>query len=48
MFAGFGTFSVTKKSARKGKTPDGVPFHTKEQLVPKFKAHKNFKEKVKE
>jgi DNA-binding protein HU-beta len=45
---GFGTFSVAKRKARKGRNPrTGEKISIKASKVPKFTAGKNFKEAVK-
>jgi DNA-binding protein HU-beta len=46
--AGFGTFSVSKRAARKGRNPrTGEAIKIKASKVPKFKAGKGFKDAVK-
>jgi nucleoid DNA-binding protein len=45
---GFGTFSVTKRSARKGRNPrTGAPIKIAAKKVPKFTAGKALKDAVK-
>ena len=45
---GFGTFSVSKRSARKGRNPyTGKAMNVAARKVPKFKAGKVFRTKVK-
>jgi len=45
---GFGTFSVAKRSARKGRNPQtGKPLKIAAKKVPKFKAGKALKDAVK-
>jgi len=45
---GFGTFSVTKRSARKGRNPQtGAPIKIAAKKVPKFTAGKALKDAVK-
>lgn len=45
---GFGTFSVTKRSARKGRNPQtGATINIPEKRVVKFKPGKQLSEKVK-
>jgi DNA-binding protein HU-beta len=45
---GFGTFSVAKRSARKGRNPQtGKEIKIAAKKVPKFKAGKAFKDSVK-
>ena len=45
---GFGTFSVAKRSARKGRNPQtGEPLKIAAKKVPKFKAGKALKDAVK-
>ena len=45
---GFGTFSVAKRSARKGRNPQtGKPIKIAAKKVPKFTAGKALKESVK-
>ena len=45
---GFGTFSVSKRKARKGRNPQtGEAIKIAAKKVPVFKAGKNFKEAVK-
>jgi nucleoid DNA-binding protein len=45
---GFGTFSVTKRSARKGRNPQtGAPIKIAAKKVPKFAAGKALKNAVK-
>jgi DNA-binding protein HU-beta len=45
---GFGTFSVAKRSARKGRNPQtGAPLKIAAKKVPKFKAGKALKDAVK-
>ena len=45
---GFGTFSVTKRKARKGRNPQtGKEISIPARKTPKFTAGKMFKEKVK-
>jgi len=47
-FVGFGTFSVSKRKARKGRNPQtGAPIHIAAAKVPKFKAGKHLKDAVK-
>lgn len=47
-WSGFGTFSLSKRSARKGINPQTKEvIKLPETFVPKFKAGKNFKESVK-
>jgi DNA-binding protein HU-beta len=44
---GFGTFSLTKRSARKGRNPQtGEALKIKASKAPKFKAGKGFKDSV--
>jgi len=44
---GFGTFSVSKRSARNGRNPQtGEVIKIKARKVPRFKAGKNFSTKV--
>jgi len=44
---GFGTFSVTKRAARKGRNPQtGETIKIKAAKLPKFKAGKAFKDAV--
>ena len=44
---GFGTFSTTKRAARKGQNPQtGKKINIPAATVPKFKAGKNLKEAV--
>jgi Bacterial nucleoid DNA-binding protein len=44
---GFGTFSVSKRAARKGRNPQtGKEIQIKASKSPKFKAGKSFKESV--
>jgi DNA-binding protein HU-beta len=44
---GFGTFSVTSRSARNGRNPQtGAIIKIKARKVPKFKAGKDFSESV--
>jgi len=44
---GFGTFSITKRAARKGQNPQtGKKINIPAANVPKFKAGKNLKEAV--
>lgn len=44
---GFGTFSVSKRSARKGRNPQtGAEIKIKACKVPKFTAGKNFKDAI--
>jgi DNA-binding protein HU-beta len=46
-FAGFGTFSVSKRKARTGRNPQtGVAIQIPATKVPVFKAGKNLKEAV--
>ena len=46
-FAGFGTFSVSKRKARIGRNPQtGVPMNIPATKVPVFKAGKHLKEAV--
>jgi len=46
-FAGFGTFSVSKRKARIGRNPQtGVAINIPATKVPVFKAGKNLKEAV--
>jgi DNA-binding protein HU-beta len=45
---GFGTFSVGKRAARKGRNPQtGATIKIKASKTPKFKAGKTFKDAVK-
>jgi nucleoid DNA-binding protein len=45
---GFGTFSVTKRAARKGRNPQtGAPIKIAAKKVPKFTAGKALKDAVK-
>ena len=45
---GFGTFSVGKRAARKGRNPQtGATIKIKASKAPKFKAGKSFKDAVK-
>ena len=45
---GFGTFSVAKRAARKGRNPQtGAPLKIAAKKVPKFKAGKALKDAVK-
>ncbi len=45
--AGFGTFKVSKRKARKGRNPQtGEAIEIKEKNVPKFAAGKAFKDAV--
>ena len=45
---GFGTFSVGKRAARKGRNPQtGAVIKIKASKAPKFKAGKSFKDAVK-
>lgn len=45
---GFGTFSVAKRAARKGRNPQtGAAIKIKASKAPKFKAGKGFKDAVK-
>lgn len=45
---GFGTFSVSKRKARKGRNPQtGAAIKIPAKKVPVFKAGKNFKDAVK-
>jgi DNA-binding protein HU-beta len=45
---GFGTFSVSKRAARKGRNPQtGAVINIAASKVPRFKAGKSLKEKVK-
>ena len=45
---GFGTFSVTKRSARTGRNPQtGAEIKIKAKKVAKFKAGKDFQDKLK-
>ena len=45
---GFGTFSVTKRAARKGRNPQtGEPIKIAAKKVPKFTAGKGLKDAVK-
>ena len=45
---GFGTFSVSKRAARKGRNPQtGAEIKIKACKVPKFTAGKGFKEAIK-
>ncbi len=47
-FAGFGTFSVSKRKARQGRNPQtGATINIPATKVPVFKAGKNLKEAVK-
>lgn len=44
---GFGTFSVSQRSARNGRNPQtGATIKIKATKVPKFKAGKDFKDKI--
>ena len=44
---GFGTFSVSQRAARNGRNPQtGATIKIKATKVPKFKAGKDFKDKV--
>lgn len=44
---GFGTFSVTQRAARNGRNPQtGAVIKIKASKVPKFKAGKDFSEKI--
>lgn len=44
---GFGTFSVSKRAARNGRNPQtGEVIKIKARKVPRFKAGKNFSEKI--
>ena len=44
---GFGTFSVAKRAARKGRNPQtGETIKIKASKVPKFKAGKTFKDAI--
>lgn len=46
--AGFGTFKVVKRAARKGRNPrTGEPLKIKASKTPKFSAGKTFKEAIK-
>ncbi|HNU62733.1 MAG TPA: HU family DNA-binding protein, partial [Methanofastidiosum sp.] len=46
--SGFGTFSVNKRKARKGRNPKtGEAISVAAKVLPKFKAAKAFKEAVK-
>ncbi len=46
--SGFGTFSVNKRKARKGRNPKtGEAISVAAKVLPKFKAAKTFKEAVK-
>ncbi|NTU59485.1 MAG: HU family DNA-binding protein [Deltaproteobacteria bacterium] len=46
-WTGFGTFSVTKRAARKGRNPKtGKAMKIKASKSPKFKAGKTFKESI--
>lgn len=46
-WTGFGTFSVTKRAARKGRNPKtGKAMKIKASRSPKFKAGKTFKESI--
>ncbi|MFQ6007972.1 MAG: HU family DNA-binding protein [Candidatus Zixiibacteriota bacterium] len=46
-FAGFGTFSVSKRKARTGRNPQtGAPLTIPATKVPVFRAGKNLKEAV--
>ena len=46
--AGFGTFSVSRRSARKGRNPQtGEEINIEAKNVPKFTAGKNLKDAVK-
>ena len=45
---GFGTFSVSKRAARKGRNPQtGAEIKIKAAKVPKFSAGKGFKDAIK-
>ncbi len=45
---GFGTFSVSRRAARKGRNPQtGAVINIAASKVPRFKAGKSLKEKVK-
>lgn len=45
---GFGSFRASHRSARKGRNPQtGEPMTIPPQTVPRFKAGKNFKERLK-
>lgn len=44
---GFGTFSVSQRAARNGRNPQtGATIKIKAAKVPKFKAGKDFKDKI--
>jgi DNA-binding protein HU-beta len=44
---GFGTFSISKRSARNGVNPQtNKPIHIPAQKVPRFKASKELREKI--
>ena len=44
---GFGTFSVSQRAARNGRNPQtGATIKIKASKVPKFKAGKDFKDKI--
>jgi len=44
---GFGTFSVSDRAARNGRNPQtGATIKIKARKVPKFKAGKDFKDKI--
>jgi len=44
---GFGTFSVSQRAARNGRNPQtGATIKVKAAKVPKFKAGKDFKDKI--